>query len=240
MIDLTYLLNTGYPNLVTYRTSLSSYYPPTASTPDTVHLDGVGGCTALVRASIHREGAVFPAYPFQNQMETEGFGQMVKSLGGRMIGLPKYYVYHGQLFSRSISHMNADANDCFVRLRYLWLKLHILLTALLRVIPLYSCLISCHLGTFIVCRYPSLHFSTQRLKKKSSAVTLLSFFSFFFPRTDPSGFLSVPTFLPLFLSSAYNNLVTIVHSLAHTYFATEYQDKTVRDSHQHHLHKCLT
>lgn len=89
------LFDAGYPDLITHRKTLASYYPSNDATPDTVELDGVGGCTALVRASIHREGAVFPAYAFDNQMETEGFGRMVKRLGGRIVGLPKYYVFHG-------------------------------------------------------------------------------------------------------------------------------------------------
>ncbi|POY73141.1 hypothetical protein BMF94_3834 [Rhodotorula taiwanensis] len=76
------------------------------SIPDTIELDGVGGCAALVRAEVHREGAVFPAWPpVDHQLETEGFAQLVKALRrpndasatsrGRLLGLPRYYVYHG-------------------------------------------------------------------------------------------------------------------------------------------------
>lgn len=49
----------------------------------------------MVNASIHRQGTVFPAYAFNHQIETEGFAQMVKRLGGKLIGLPKYHVLHG-------------------------------------------------------------------------------------------------------------------------------------------------
>ncbi|GAA6021151.1 hypothetical protein JCM10207_008334 [Rhodosporidiobolus poonsookiae] len=78
--------------------------------PQTLDLDGVGGCAALVRAEVHREGAVFPAWPpVENQIETEGFAQLVKALRrrggkdgevgkggrGRLVGLPGYFVYHG-------------------------------------------------------------------------------------------------------------------------------------------------
>ncbi|GAA5869195.1 hypothetical protein JCM3774_003977 [Rhodotorula dairenensis] len=77
--------------------------------PETLDLDGVGGCAALVRAEVHREGAIFPAWPpVDHQLETEGFAQMVKALRrgrgggssrkngrGRLLGLPRYYVYHG-------------------------------------------------------------------------------------------------------------------------------------------------
>ncbi|GAA5824241.1 hypothetical protein JCM3770_004343 [Rhodotorula araucariae] len=80
----------------------------TAVVPRALPLDGVGGCAALVRADVHREGAVFPAWPpVDHQIETEGFAQLVKALRrgsdgemgrggrGRMLGLPRYYVYHG-------------------------------------------------------------------------------------------------------------------------------------------------
>ncbi|BGP51919.1 Golgi mannosyltransferase complex subunit [Rhodotorula kratochvilovae] len=80
----------------------------TAVVPRSLELDGVGGCAALVRADVHREGAVFPAWPpVEHQLETEGFAQLVKGLRrgpegevgkggrGRLLGLPRYYVYHG-------------------------------------------------------------------------------------------------------------------------------------------------
>ncbi|GAA5867541.1 hypothetical protein JCM8547_001213 [Rhodosporidiobolus lusitaniae] len=84
--------------------------------PSELDLDGIGGCAALVRADVHREGAVFPAWPpVDHQIETEGLAQMVKALRrprggargeseevkygkggrGRLLGLPTYYVYHG-------------------------------------------------------------------------------------------------------------------------------------------------
>ncbi|GAA5895017.1 hypothetical protein JCM5296_000938 [Sporobolomyces johnsonii] len=82
--------------------------PPRAHVPETVPLDGVGGCAALVRAEVHREGAVFPSWVVEHQLETEGFAQLVKKVRrgrgrgrgggdarGRMLGLPTYYVYHG-------------------------------------------------------------------------------------------------------------------------------------------------
>ncbi|BGO95852.1 hypothetical protein NBRC10512_001436 [Rhodotorula toruloides] len=88
------------------------------SIPETLDLDAVGGCLALVRAEVHREGAIFPAWPpVDHQLETEGFAQLVKALRrpagsdgaegangadlerksgrGRLLGLPRYYVYHG-------------------------------------------------------------------------------------------------------------------------------------------------
>lgn len=75
---------------------MADLYPPTSTTPDVLTLDGVGGCTALVKASVHRQGAVFPSWVVDHQIETEGFAQLVKLGGGRMVGLPKYYVFHGE------------------------------------------------------------------------------------------------------------------------------------------------
>ncbi|ORY73647.1 Anp1-domain-containing protein [Leucosporidium creatinivorum] len=90
------ILIEGYEaDLPTHRLNMADMVPPTASTPNSMALDGVGGCTALVRASLHRKGAVFPAWPVDHQVETEGFAQLAKALGGRLLGLPKYYVYHG-------------------------------------------------------------------------------------------------------------------------------------------------
>ena len=86
----------GYSEqLNTHRLNMADMFPPDNNTPSTLLLDGVGGCTALVKAGLHRQGAIFPAFPVDHQLETEGFAQMAKALGGRLIGLPKYYVYHG-------------------------------------------------------------------------------------------------------------------------------------------------
>lgn len=59
-----------------------------------VELDGVGGVAVLVKADVHRSGINFPAYAFENQAETEGFGKMVKRAGYSLIGLPNYIVWH--------------------------------------------------------------------------------------------------------------------------------------------------
>lgn len=59
-----------------------------------VPLDAVGGTCTLVRARVHRDGAIFPPFPFQHQVETEGLAKMAKSLGYEVWGLPNYLVYH--------------------------------------------------------------------------------------------------------------------------------------------------
>ncbi|KAK4048633.1 Golgi mannosyltransferase complex subunit [Microbotryomycetes sp. JL201] len=90
------ILIEGYEKeLKTGRSNMADLVPSTATTPEIMQLDGVGGCTTLVRADVHRKGAVFPAWPVDHQIETEGFAQLAKALGHRLIGLPKYYVYHG-------------------------------------------------------------------------------------------------------------------------------------------------
>lgn len=51
---------------------MADFYPATPMTPTTMALDGVGGCTTLVKADLHRQGAIFPAWPVDHQLETEG------------------------------------------------------------------------------------------------------------------------------------------------------------------------
>jgi 2-hydroxychromene-2-carboxylate isomerase len=48
----------------------------------------------LVKANVHREGANFPAYAYQHQVETEGFAKMAKAMGFGVYGLPAYLIYH--------------------------------------------------------------------------------------------------------------------------------------------------
>ncbi|KWU41140.1 hypothetical protein RHOSPDRAFT_27825 [Rhodotorula sp. JG-1b] len=95
------------PSALALALALDTTATAPAPIPETLDLDGVGGCAALVRAEVHREGAIFPAWPpVDHQLETEGFAQMVKALRrgrrgggvggrGRLLGLPRYYVYHG-------------------------------------------------------------------------------------------------------------------------------------------------
>jgi hypothetical protein len=78
-----------------------------------IELDGIGGVNILVKADVHRSGMVcpcwsrststnmdtslginFPAYPFENQAETEGFAKMAKRAGYGVYGLPNYVVWH--------------------------------------------------------------------------------------------------------------------------------------------------
>ena len=71
-----------------------------------IELDGIGGVAALVRAEAHRMGAVFPAWVFDHQLETEAFGLLAKKLGARIVGLPNLFVLHGEL-SFTLRHMSS-------------------------------------------------------------------------------------------------------------------------------------
>ncbi|KAJ5761165.1 Anp1 [Penicillium odoratum] len=89
------ILLEGYAELPTYRTLMA--YLPDFNALDPlrmVALDGVGGTALMVKADVHRDGAMFPAFPFYHLVETEGFAKMARRLGYAVFGLPDYFVYH--------------------------------------------------------------------------------------------------------------------------------------------------
>jgi peptide chain release factor subunit 1 len=74
-----------------------------------VRLDAVGGTVLLVRADLHRDGLIFPPFPYgrgnprirdqhpiwgQGEVETEGLGIMAHDMGVQCWGLPDYEVIH--------------------------------------------------------------------------------------------------------------------------------------------------
>jgi peptide chain release factor subunit 1 len=74
---------------------------------DLVRLDSVGGAMLLVRADVHRDGVIFPAFPygkanprirFNNlwvgEIETEGFGIMAADAGVDCWGMPHLEIKH--------------------------------------------------------------------------------------------------------------------------------------------------
>jgi hypothetical protein len=76
-----------------------------------VRLDAVGGTVLLVRADAHRDGLVFPPFPYgvesphirnkhpvwgKGEIETEGFGIMARDMGLQCWGLPDYEVIHAK------------------------------------------------------------------------------------------------------------------------------------------------
>ena len=86
------ILLEGYAEMATYRT-LMAYITTDGGDKDLViPLDGVGGTSLLVKADVHRDGAMFPPFSFYNLIETEGFAKMAKRLGWQPYGLPNYKV----------------------------------------------------------------------------------------------------------------------------------------------------
>ncbi|EED19720.1 alpha-1,6 mannosyltransferase subunit (Mnn9), putative [Talaromyces stipitatus ATCC 10500] len=87
----------GYADIPTYRSLMVWMLPENSEDLDPraeVELDGVGGTALMVKADVHRDGAMFPPFPFYHLLETEGFAKMAKRLGYTCWGLPHYFVYH--------------------------------------------------------------------------------------------------------------------------------------------------
>jgi mannan polymerase complexes MNN9 subunit len=84
----------GYKEMATYRKLMAYEMVPKGNIHDEVTLEGVGGTALLVKAEVHRDGAMFPPFAFYNLIETEGFAKMARRLGYRLYGLPNYLVYH--------------------------------------------------------------------------------------------------------------------------------------------------
>lgn len=99
------ILLEGYAEMPTYRT-LMAYLADTSDERKqnkVIPLDGVGGTALLVKAEVHRDGAMFPPFPFYHMVETEGFAKMARRLGYECFGLPNYFVCLPQPFSISES-----------------------------------------------------------------------------------------------------------------------------------------
>lgn len=88
------LLLEGYKELPTYRSLMAYLTEPGNGLDYEIPLDGVGGTALLVKADVHRDGAMFPPFPFYHLIETEGFCKMAKRLAWTCTGLPNYKVYH--------------------------------------------------------------------------------------------------------------------------------------------------
>ncbi|KAK6500202.1 Golgi mannosyltransferase complex subunit [Arthrobotrys musiformis] len=88
------ILLEGYAEMPTYRALMAYQRDEKADKHVEMLLDGVGGTALLVKAEIHRDGAMFPTFPFYHLIETEGFAKMVRRLGHQPYGLPNYLVYH--------------------------------------------------------------------------------------------------------------------------------------------------
>jgi mannan polymerase complexes MNN9 subunit len=87
------ILLEGYEQMATYRTLMAYLTADNGDPNQEIPLDGVGGTALLVKAEVHRDGAMFPPFPFYNLIETEGFAKMAKRLGWSSTGLPNYKVF---------------------------------------------------------------------------------------------------------------------------------------------------
>lgn len=88
------ILLEGYAEMATYRTLMAHLYNEGGDPHEELPLDGVGATALLVKAEVHRDGAMFPPFPFYHLIESEGFAKMAKRLGHQAYGLPNYLVYH--------------------------------------------------------------------------------------------------------------------------------------------------
>jgi len=74
---------------------------------DLVTLDSVGGTMLLVRADVHRDGLIFPPFPYglrnpkirkrnhwMGELETEGLGIMASDMGVQCWGMPNVEIKH--------------------------------------------------------------------------------------------------------------------------------------------------
>lgn len=76
-----------------------------------VRLEGVGGTMLLIKADVHRDGLIFPAYPYGvasphargsnavtgaagGEIETEGLSLMAKDMGYEVWGMPDLEIVH--------------------------------------------------------------------------------------------------------------------------------------------------
>lgn len=61
---------------------------------DAVVVDSVSFACTLVLSDVHRDGAMFPNFPFHHRIDTEGFSKMAQRLNYELSGMPNYFVYH--------------------------------------------------------------------------------------------------------------------------------------------------
>ncbi|MGN9790595.1 glycosyltransferase [Streptomyces sp. OZ13] len=59
-----------------------------------LRVDSVGGTALLVRADLHRDGLIFPSFPYQHLIETEGFAAMARDMGAACWAMPDLEVLH--------------------------------------------------------------------------------------------------------------------------------------------------
>ena len=104
------ILLEGYRDMPTYRTLMAMMYDAAADPGTKIKLDGVGGAALLVKADVHRDGAMFPPFAFYHLIETEGFARMARRLNWDSFGLPNYLVSFWN-YPRTF-HMGERTNKC--------------------------------------------------------------------------------------------------------------------------------
>jgi len=87
----------------------SRYMHDMRGDPSPVRLDSVGGTMLLVRADLHRDGLIFPAFRYglesrlarqshpvwgAGEIETEGLAMMARDMGYQCWGLPDFEIIH--------------------------------------------------------------------------------------------------------------------------------------------------
>ncbi|ORZ00122.1 hypothetical protein BCR43DRAFT_433787 [Syncephalastrum racemosum] len=94
-IDPDFILMEGFDNIATGRTLLVDM-PTHLGDEHKVPLDGVGATFTLVKSHVHREGANFPAFGYQHEIDSEAFGKVARSMGFSVYGIPSYRIYHAE------------------------------------------------------------------------------------------------------------------------------------------------
>ncbi|OWF43195.1 mannan polymerase II complex anp1 subunit-like [Mizuhopecten yessoensis] len=77
-----------------YSTTLRLYLSDLRAEGRVVRLDGVGGCSLLIKADCHRKGLKFPEEIYDHHIETEGLAKMAKNMSFGVYGLPFVLVHH--------------------------------------------------------------------------------------------------------------------------------------------------
>lgn len=90
-----------------YKYVRQGLYMPPATHPRRRHLhdmrflqraplSSVGGTMLLVDANVHRAGIRFPTVPYDDLLETEGFGRLCRDFGVTPVGLPNVAILHSR------------------------------------------------------------------------------------------------------------------------------------------------
>ena len=104
------ILLEGYLDMATFRTLMAKVADEAENRDQRaiIPLDGVGGTALLVKADVHRDGAMFPPFAFYHLMETEGFAKMARRLGWGCWGLPNYFVRRQLLHPKPCHENDTD------------------------------------------------------------------------------------------------------------------------------------